>query len=228
MPANGYHRVSNGSGNVDASPHSSAAVRALYRFNNQFLAPIMSVVLAFILLLSVFQPSRPDYLGGSGSSGAGSAQIPSFGFTKPLTSRVGRALTTAEQADTTFPAPVCQALFPRFIPQLVDNADAWKARGGIKAAQVTAAVNSCEGGCVHLLIANGGQIFIRSLIHDWQSRTRAMLKLLEEAVSGASWAEKMELEGTELVWSTADKDGFRQNGGDGAGWVLVSGRWDRT
>ncbi|PWN19702.1 hypothetical protein BCV69DRAFT_287854 [Microstroma glucosiphilum] len=171
MPANGYHRVFNDSGNVDASPHSSAAVRALYRFNNQLLAPII-------------------------------------------------ALTSAEQSDTTFPAPMCQGLFPRFIPQLVDNADAWRARGGIKAAQVTAAVNSCEGGCVHLIIANGGQIFIRSLIHDWQSRTRALLKLLEEAVSGASWAEKMELEGTELVWSTADKDGFRQNGGDGAGWVL--------
>lgn len=124
--------------------------------------------------------------------------------------------------------PKCRAEFSLLYPQLAENEAAWKAKGGIKYAEVQNAAQNCRHGCVHLVIKHG-QIFIRAQVKDWQSRVRSTLQLLASAYQGASEDEKALIEGTELVISTADFDGFTDpKGSSGAGWVLDKRVDDRS
>lgn len=139
---------------------------------------------------------------------------------EPPQSPVGHALPQETQEDLGLDIETCRREFPLFYPQLQENADAWRQLGGIRASDVNAAAKACEGGCAHIVIANRGQIFLRSLQQDWQSRVRAVLQLLQKALDSADPIEKAALDGTEFVFSTADKDGFKNKTGNGAGWVL--------
>lgn len=176
----------------------------LHRFSSYALIPLITAFLAVVFVLSIFQTST---------------RIPEYPLADELSrnSSIGPALPPSIQEDTTLPSQSCQREFPLLFPQLSENAQAWRSRGGIKQANVEAAARTCEGGCAHLIISNG-QIFLRTLVHDWQSRTRAVLELLEIAVQGASWEERQQMEGLEMVFSAADKDGVKDD--HGAGWVL--------
>lgn len=176
----------------------------LHTFATHTLIPIISIFLGATFILSIIEPSSsvgnlPDY------------------SSLDRNSTIGPALSRSIQEDTSLRSDSCQREFPLLYPQLNENAQAWRARGGIKKADVDAAARTCEGGCAHLIISNG-QIFLRTLVHDWQSRTRAVLELFETAVQGASWEERQQMEGLEMVFSNADKDGVKDD--RGAGWVL--------
>lgn len=124
------------------------------------------------------------------------------------------------QNDLTLPQPKCRAEFGLLYPQLEENEAIWRRKGGIKYSDVQNAAENCRHGCVHLLIKHG-QVWIRRQEKDWQSRVRSSLQLLERSYSGANAQEKEEMEGVELVISTADFDGFTDpSGSRGAGWVL--------
>ena len=129
------------------------------------------------------------------------------------------SLAALKQDDLHLPQSTCQAEFSRLYPQLTANQVAWKSKGGITYNDVQNAAQHCRHGCVHLLIKHG-QIFIRAQEKDWQSRVRSTLQLLAEAYGGANEDEKALIEGTELVISTADFDGFTDPNSRGAGWVL--------
>ena len=130
------------------------------------------------------------------------------------------SLDMRKRNDVHLAQPVCKAEFSRLYPQLATNEAAWRTKGGIRHSDVQNAAANCRHGCVHLVIKHG-QIFIRSQVKDWQSRVRSTLQLLSTAYQGANEDEKALIEGTELVISTADFDGFTDpKGSRGAGWVL--------
>ncbi|SPO26657.1 uncharacterized protein UTRI_03948_B [Ustilago trichophora] len=130
------------------------------------------------------------------------------------------SLTARSRNDLSLKQPKCRSEFSLLYPQLTENELLWKAKGGIRYSDVQNAAQNCRHGCVHLVIKHG-QIFIRAQVKDWQSRVRSTLQLLASAYQGASEDEKALIEGTELVISTADFDGFTDpKGSRGAGWVL--------
>ncbi|GAC95249.1 hypothetical protein PHSY_002824 [Pseudozyma hubeiensis SY62] len=130
------------------------------------------------------------------------------------------SLSALLQNDLHLAQPQCKAEFSRLFPQLTANEVVWKSKGGIRYGDVKNAAENCRQGCVQLVIKHG-QIFVRRQEKDWQSRVRSTLQLLEQAYAGASEEEKSLIEGTELVISTADFDGFTDpKGSRGAGWVL--------
>ncbi|CAO1623710.1 unnamed protein product [Sympodiomycopsis kandeliae] len=186
---------------------SPAVVGVLHSFASHLLIPIITGFLAVVFFLSLVEPSNRI------------SNIPDYGLAEEVASKsqVGPALSRSVQENTSLNSATCQREFPLLFSQLTDNAQAWRARAGIKKSDIDGAARTCEGGCAHLLISNG-QIFLRTLVHDWQSRTRAVLEQFEIAVQGATWEEKLQMEGLELVFSAADKLGVKDD--RGAGWVL--------
>ncbi|GAC75232.1 endoplasmic reticulum protein EP58 [Moesziomyces antarcticus T-34] len=129
------------------------------------------------------------------------------------------SLSARVQNELHLEQPRCRNEFSRLYPQLAANEAAWRNKGGIKYDNVQNAAENCRHGCVHLIIKHG-QIFVRAQVKDWQSRVRSTMQLLTAAYQGASEDEKARIDGTELVISTADFDGFTDSASRGAGWVL--------
>lgn len=148
-----------------------------------------------------------------------STLFPGYVSMAPAVKDTQPSLDARMQADLHLPQATCKAEFSRLYPQLTANEIAWKRKGGIRYGDVKNAAENCRHGCVHLVIKHG-QVFVRAQAKDWQSRVRSTLQLLEKAFDGASEDEKALMEGSELVISTADFDGFTDAKSRGAGWVL--------
>lgn len=193
---------------AQSTTQPSRTPAAIPRIINAVVVPFFSVALILTVVLSITRPSQGDK--------------PSLYLPEPIqldiaNSTLGDALPRHLQEDLSLSAEVCKREFPLFYYQLDANAYTWQTRGGLKQSHVERAWLKCEGGCARVIVSDG-RVYIRSLTHDWQSRVRAVLALLRQAVESAPPSERAALEGTEFVFSTADKDGTRED--DGAGWVL--------
>lgn len=191
---------------LQSSIASSPITAVFYRTVKRFAVPLISLGVGIIFLLSILTPSTP------------ANARPRLWKTR-VGKRIPGPLPAGMQDSHTLSAKQCQLEFPLFYPQLEANEKKWRKQGGIKHHHVQDASTACIGGRAHVVIS-GGQIFIRDLVHDWQSRTRAVLHLLALAIQGADEEDRQALEGVEFVFSNADKDGYTGFGGDGAGWVL--------
>lgn len=206
-----------------STSRSSPLQKAIQRIANRLVTPVYTLGLLLIFFLSIVRPSHPAGQVTSPSphpqqTPATIEYTPAVAVAPNRPSRpVGPALSKAVQEDLSLSSSVCAKEFPLFYPQLQDNAAVWKQRGGLNSSHVEAAWKESEGGSAYVIISDG-RVFIRNLTHDWQSRVKAMLALLQSAVESASWEERQEMEGIEFVFSTADKDGTHND--DGAGWVL--------
>ncbi|CAO1628374.1 unnamed protein product [Parajaminaea phylloscopi] len=194
------------------SSASSRGQPAIQRLVSAVVVPFYSVALVVTLALSLLQPSSTKN-NGAGVIYVAQTTAPSNWSALDL----GPPLPRNVQEDISLSAEACQAEFPAFYDQLRANAHAWASRGGLTQDHVRRAWDKCEGGCAHVLLSDG-HVYIRALNHDWQSRVRAVLSLLVAAVEATPPGQRAALDGTEFVFSTADKDGTHDD--DGAGWVL--------
>lgn len=131
-----------------------------------------------------------------------------------------RGLAPERRRDRTMNEATCKAEFPLLYPQLQDNVAAWRAKGGIKYADLDEAARTCaqNWGMARVVIRDG-QVFLRQVREGGESRISALLHLIHTAVTAdpSSFAtSSSDNTGIELVLSEADKDASPSD----AVWVL--------
>ncbi|CAO1624644.1 unnamed protein product [Parajaminaea phylloscopi] len=132
----------------------------------------------------------------------------------------------------TLPQTVCRAEFPLLYPQLEELKSHWKQRGGIQKADVDrlekAAASQDRWAWARVIIKDG-RLWIRSYRNGADTRQRALLALLNNAiVSDPAFASGIQnstgtsdlLPPVDIVMSTGDRDGF-PGYDEGPGWVLT-------
>lgn len=107
-------------------------------------------------------------------------------------------------------ADTCLAEFPLLYPQLDDNVQAWRAKGGISYDELDKAASTCDPrwGMARVVIRDG-QLFLRQVREGDESRISALLHLLHTAVTSDPSSFDAQLpnsNGVELVLSEADRD----------------------
>ena len=186
---------------------SSSSNRAFYQQNARFNSILARTgvygATAFVLVCLVLSilPSSSPYISSSTS--------------------LSKGLTPERRRDRTMNEDTCKAEFPLLYPQLSDNVDAWKAKGGISHSDIEEAARTCVGnwGMARVVIRDG-QLYLRQVREGGESRISALLHLLHTALtSDPSSFSTHHPDGTgiELVLSEADKDASPTSS---AVWVL--------
>ncbi|GAC95771.1 hypothetical protein PHSY_003347 [Pseudozyma hubeiensis SY62] len=158
------------------------------------------VLICLFLSIAGPYPSPSSHVGGSFSKG----------------------LSAERRRDRTMNEATCRAEFPLLFPQIQQNVDAWKAKGGISYHDLDEATRTSAGnwGMARVVIRDG-QLFLRQVREGGESRISALLHLLHTAITtdpSSTFSQNDPYNtGVELVLSEADKDASSTSS---AIWVL--------